>query len=283
MPPRSTPTERQRRLGAELRKMRAAAGMTTEFAAGLLGVPRTNVPNMESGRSGISPERVRTLAANYGCANQGLVDALADMAGERVKGWWEAYRSQLPATFLDIAELEWHARKLRIAVTVHLPGLIQTEEHARAVFEHVVPRLSEHDIDVRVAHRMERQQVLDRVDPPLLELTVHEAALRMQFGGPRVARLQLERILAASERRDVAVRVVPFKAGGFPGAGQSVVYAEGRVAGLDTVELDATHGPEFIDSATQLHKYRAHFRALEAVALPPEASRDLIRTLADDL
>lgn len=71
-----------------MRKMRAAAGMTTEFAAGLLGVPRTNVPNMESGRSGISPERVRTLAANYGCANQGLVDALADMAGERVKGWW---------------------------------------------------------------------------------------------------------------------------------------------------------------------------------------------------
>ncbi|MFE4675045.1 helix-turn-helix domain-containing protein [Streptomyces sp. NPDC056721] len=283
MPPRSTPTERQRRLGAELRKMRTAAGMTTEFAAGLLGVPRTNVPNMESGRSGISPERVRTLAANYGCADRRLVDALADMAGERVKGWWEAYRPQLPAGFLDIAELEWHAHKLRIALTAHLPGLIQTEEHARAVFEHVIPRLPEHAIAVRVAHRMERQQVLDRADPPRIELTMHEAALRMQFGGPGVARLQLEHILSVGERPEVSVRVVPFKAGGFPGAGQSVVYAEGPVADLDTVELDATHGPEFIDSAMQLHKYRAQFRALEAVALPPEASRDLIRTLAADL
>ncbi|MDG4858507.1 helix-turn-helix transcriptional regulator [Streptomyces sp. T-3] len=283
MPPRSTPTERQRRLGAELRKMRVAAGMTTEFAAGLLGVPRTNVPNMESGRSGISADRVRTLACNYGCPDQALVDALADMATEREKGWWETYRGQLPVSFLDIAEMEWHATRLRIALTVHMPGILQTEEHARAVFEAVIPRLPAADIDVRVAHRMERQQVLERSEPPSVDVIVHEAALRMQFGGPGVARRQLERLLQLSERDTIALHVIPFTAGSFPGAGQSVIYAQASVPPLDTVELDSTHGAEFIDTEMQLQKYRAQLDAMESVALAPAASRDFIRTLANDL
>lgn len=284
MPPRSTPTERQRRLGAELRKMRAAAGMTTEYAAGLLGVPRTNVPNMESGRSGISPDRVRTLASNYGCVDEPLIEALVAMASEREKGWWEAYRQEhLPAAFLDIAEMEWHAARLRIALTVHLPGLLQTEDHARAVFEAVIPRLPGADIDVRVAHRMGRQQVLDRPEPPAVDVIVHEAALRMEFGGPAVTRRQLDHLLRMSERPDVTVRVIPFKAGGFPGAGQSVVYVESAVPQLDTVELDSTHGAEFIDSEIQLRKYRAQLDAAESVALAPRAARDFIHALASNL
>jgi hypothetical protein len=263
--------------------MRIAAGMTTEYAAGLLGVPRTNVPNMESGRSGISPERVRTLADNYGCTDHALVDALAAMAAERGKGWWEAYRGQLPVGFLDIAELEWHARYLRIALSVHLPGLLQTEEHARAVFEAVIPPLPKADIDVRVAHRMDRQQALNRDTPPELDVIIHEAALRMEFGGAEVARRQLEHLLVTTELPHVTVRVIPFKAGGFPGAGQSVVYAGSVVPQLDTVELDSTHGPEFISSEMELRKYQAQLEAAIAVSLSPDASRDFIRTLADNL
>ncbi|WP_369391915.1 helix-turn-helix domain-containing protein [Streptomyces sp. CG1] len=257
--------------------------MTTERAAALLGVPRTNVPNMESGRSGISAERVRTLAGNYGCTDQALVEALAAMAAERDKGWWEAYRGQLRDGFLDIAEMEWHATRLRIALTVHLPGVLQTEDHARAVFEAVIPRLPPEDVDIRVAHRIDRQQVLDRPDPPALDVILHEAALRMEFGGPAVARRQLEHLVSVSERDTVTLRVIPFKAGGFPGAGQSVIYAEAAVPRLDTVELDSTHGPEFIDSEAQLEKYRAQLEAARDVALPPDDSRSFIQALADDL
>lgn len=283
MSPRSTTTERQRRLGAELRKMRVAAGMTTEFAAGLLGVPRTNVPNMESGRSGVSAERVRRLASNYGCPDPDFVDALAAMTTEREKGWWEEYQGQLPASFLDIAELEWHAKRLRVALTVHLPGLVQTEERARALFEAVFPRLPDADIDVRVAHRMERAQVLERPDPPKLDMIVHEAALRMEFGGSAVARRQLQHLLHISARDSVNLLVIPFKAGSFPGAGQSVIYAEGAVSALDTVELDSTHGAEFIDAEMQLEKYRVQLEAMERVALTPAASLDFVHTLVREL
>src|SRR4051794_26400945 len=76
MPSSSTPTERQKRLGAELRKMRVAAEATTSYAAGLLGIDRTKISNMEGGVRPISPARVRTLACNYACAEALYVDAL---------------------------------------------------------------------------------------------------------------------------------------------------------------------------------------------------------------
>jgi len=93
----------------------------------------------------------------------------------------------------------------------------------------------------------------------------------------------LEHLLVITELPHVTVRVIPFKAGGFPGAGQSVVYAESVVPQLDTVELDSTHGPEFLGSETELRKYQAQLDAAEAVALGSDASRGFIRTLADNL
>ncbi|MCH0539340.1 helix-turn-helix transcriptional regulator [Streptomyces sp. MUM 203J] len=283
MPPRNKPTLRQRRLGAELRKLRTAAGLTTEAAAALLDVPRTNIPNMESGRSGISAERVRTLAKNYDCEDTDLVDALASMATDRSEGWWEAHRHALPSGLLDIAELEWHAQHLRVGLTVHMPGILQTEEHARALFQHVIPRLPAEAVEARVALRAGRQAVLDRPGPPTVHVVLHEAALRMQFGGRHAARHQLEHLLTASERPHVTVHILPFEAGGFPGAGQSVIYVRERVPQLDTVQLDSTHGPDFLHSEAQLGKYRAHLDEMETLALTAKASRDLIRAIANDL
>uniref|UniRef100_A0AAU2V377 DUF5753 domain-containing protein n=1 Tax=Streptomyces sp. NBC_00003 TaxID=2903608 RepID=A0AAU2V377_9ACTN len=253
------------------------------WAAGLLGVPRTNVPNLESGRSGISAARVRTLAANYGCTDEAYIEALAAIPGEREKGWWEAYRDQLPAASLDIAEMEWHSPRLRIAVTIHLPGLFQTADHARAVFAQVVPRLPRADLEARLAHRMDRKQVLEKPDPPRVEAIIHEAALRMEFGGTRTTRAQLRHIVELTERPQLSVRVIPFKAGGFPGSGQSVIYAAGAVPQLDTIELDTTHGAEFHDDVAQLAKYRAQLDELESRALSRDDSRNFMSDLASRL
>lgn len=263
--------------------MRLAAGLTSEKAAALLGAPRPVIANMESGRTPVSADRLRTLAHNYGCTEGCYIDALVGMVGDRSRGWWKKYRGQLPAYFLDVAELEWYARGMRFVLPLHLPGLLQTEEHARAVFEAVIPQLPDADIDLRLAHRMDRRQVLEREAPPNFDVILHEAALRMEFGGSRVARRQLEYLLLMSERANVTLRVIPFKAGGFPGAGQSVTYIESEVPQLDTLALDSTHGPEFIDAERQLQKYRAHLEAAEQVALAPDASQDFIRSLVNDL
>ncbi|MFD3993916.1 helix-turn-helix domain-containing protein [Streptomyces sp. NPDC058548] len=283
MPPRSSPTARQQRLGSELRKLREQSGMSAQQAAALLGVDRTRIPNIESGRFGISPERVRTLAFNYGCPDTGLVDLLAAMAHERDRGWWEEHRGLLPPALIDIAELEYHAWELHTAVTTHIPGILQTEEHARAVFDTAVPPLPGPDLEARLALRLRRQEVLDRDRPVQYEAVIHEAALRMQFGGPKVAREQLEHILAHSERDNVAVRVIPFTAGGFPGAGQSFTYVAAPVAQLDTVQLDSSHGSLLLDADMQLRRYRGLLDRLRALALPTEDSRAFVRTVAQEL
>jgi transcriptional regulator with XRE-family HTH domain len=283
MSTRSTPTERQKRLGAELRKMRLAAGTTTEYAAGLLGIDRTRLSNMESGIRPFSAERIRTLACNYACSDESYVAALIAVAEDKERGWWEQYRGTLPSGLLDIAELEWQAARVRTAQVMHVPGLLQTEEYARAVFAAVLPALSRLEVELRVAHRMGRQQVFDRPEPLPYVAYVHEAALRMPYGGAEVARQQLEQLAAQSERDAIDVRVIPTSVGGFPGAGHALLYADGTVPQLDTVQLDSAHGPEFTGAEAQLTKYRSHLDWMDNAALPPAASRDLIRTVAREI
>jgi transcriptional regulator with XRE-family HTH domain len=283
MPPRSDPTGRQQRLGTELRKLREQAKLTATQAAQLLGVNASRISNTESGRFGVSSERVRALASIYRCPDVELVDALAEMAGERERGWWEQYREELPAAFLDIAEFEWRAKEIRTFVLAHLPGLLQTEEHVRAMFELADPPLPHLQVLARTTHRLKRQTVLDRENPPTLRAIIHEAALRMQFGGPATARAQLNHILDMSEQENIEVRALPFSAGGFAGAGQSVQYMYGSIPQLDTVQVDAFHGIALIDSEMQLRRYRKLLDRMECLTLSPEESRDFIRDIACEL
>ncbi|MFJ2176633.1 helix-turn-helix domain-containing protein [Streptomyces sp. NPDC087851] len=279
MPPRSSPSERQKRLGAELRKMRFAAGESTEFAARLLGLDRMKISNIESGVRAITPERVRTLACNYDCRDDPYVDALAAIAGDRTKGWWDSYWGQLPPGLIDITELEWHALAVRSGVFLHVPGLLQTDGYVRAVGNAALPPLSAHEIELRVALRMQRQQVLHRENPIDYIAYVHEAALRIEFGGLRVMRTQLVHLCELSEQDNVEVRVVPFSSGAFPGAGQSMFYAKGVVPQLDTVQLGSAHGPVFVHAPAQLDKCRSQLDWMESVSLSPGDSRDFIHAL----
>ncbi|MEU3333378.1 helix-turn-helix domain-containing protein [Streptomyces sp. NPDC002144] len=277
------PTGRQLRFGTELRKLRERAGLTATEAGQLMGIKQAQISNMEAGRVGVSAERVRALACHYDCSDQALVQALGDMTTERARGWWEEYRGLLPAGLLDLAELEHHARRLRTAVTVHIPGLFQTTDYAREIFRQAVPDLPPPDVEHRVSFRIKRQAVLYRDRPTPQQVIIHEAALRMRFGGTQVTRGQLTYLLDMSEREHVAIHVIPFAAGTFAGSGQSVYYAEGPVPQLDTVNLDQSHGPVFLDAEAQLIKYRVTLDRLEAAALTVEESRKFIHTILKDL
>jgi transcriptional regulator with XRE-family HTH domain len=280
---RTNPTGRQLRFGNELRKLREQASLTATQAGQLLGVKQNQISNMEAGRVGVSPDRMRALACHYDCADQDLVMALCEMTADRTRGWWEEYREILPAPLLDLAEAEHHARRLRTAVTVHIPGLFQTMEHARAIFRQDVPELSPPDIEHRISFRIKRQAVLFRDDPTTQQAVIHEAALQMQFGGSKVTRDQLRHLLEMSERDHVTLRVIPFSAGAFAGSGQSIYYFHGSVPQLDTVNLDQSHGPVFLDAGAQLDKYRVLLGRMEAMALTTEKSRDFIHNIARHL
>ncbi|GAA3973641.1 helix-turn-helix transcriptional regulator [Streptomyces plumbiresistens] len=262
--------------------MRERAGMTAAEASRSLGTTQAQISNIEANRFGVSAERVRTLAHIYGCTDQPLVDALADMAADRTRGWWEEYRDTPPSRLLDLAEMEHHAAALRVTQVINIPGLLQTPEHARALFRQAVPALRPHEIEYRISHRIKRQAILHREQPPPYTAIVHEAALRMQFGGREVARAQLKHLTEISEQASISLRVIPFDGTSFPTTGHAVDYFHGPVPALDTVEVDTAHGGELIDAAGQLEKYRLVLDRMEAVALKPASSRDLIHHIAQD-
>ncbi|KIZ14467.1 DNA-binding protein [Streptomyces natalensis ATCC 27448] len=258
--------------------------MSAPTAASLIGTDRTVISNVEAGRFGISEERLRRLASVYECDNDALIDALAEMTGVRKGGWWEEYRGKIPPGFLDVAELEHHAVRLRTVQTAHLPGLFQTEDHARAIFELFTPPIPRLEVELRVAHRLSRQSVITRADAVSYIGVIHEAALRMQLGGRDVARAQLNHLLVAGEWENVTLLVIPFSAGGFPLMGESaVLYAEAANPHLDTVHMDSPTGAVFIDAPTQLAHFRTRLDLAEKKALSPEESADLIHRIAREL
>ncbi|GAA0328437.1 helix-turn-helix transcriptional regulator [Streptomyces blastmyceticus] len=280
MPVRNTATARQLRLGAELRKLREQAGVSSTEAGRLLGTSQAQISNIEASRVGVSGDRVRAMARNYDCTDAAFIEALAEMAGERKRGWWEEYRETLPTSLLDLAETEHHAAALRVAQVITVPGLLQTPEHARAIFREFVPPFMPHELEYRVSHRIKRQEVLFRDKHLPYTAIIHEAALRMQFGGPETAQAQLAHLLAMSERENITIAVIPFDGTSFPIAGHGVDYLYGPVAQLDSVQVDTAHGGEAIHTAARVERYRLALDRMEDVALPPEQSRDLIHRIA---
>jgi transcriptional regulator with XRE-family HTH domain len=283
MTTRREPTARQTRLAVELRRLRGAAGLSARQAAALLGVSSVQISHIESGLSGVSEERLRRLASHYACTDSEFIDALVAMATDRTRGWWEEYRGLLPTSFLDMSELDHHARSRHEVAVLYVPGLLQTEDYARAVFSARVPELTQEELELRVRHRMARRVIIEGPSPVPYKLVIHEAALRIRVGDRATSRAQLTRLLELSEANHITVRVIPFDLDGFASAGSSMTYVGGPVPKLDTVVRDVPHGSAFIDSEAQLSAFRTRFRKVEEVSLEEEPSRDFIHRLTKEL
>ncbi|TQF02956.1 helix-turn-helix transcriptional regulator [Kitasatospora acidiphila] len=282
MPGRHNPTLSQRRLGTELRRMREHAGIGGSQLARQLGVASAYVTQMENGKTNISVDRLLTIAAACKCVNRPLIEALADLAATPGKGWWEEYRGVLPTDFLEVAEMEAHAHKLYTWATTYVPGLQQTSEYASAMFARVTPPLPRHDIDARTSFRVQRQRAIRANGTPYVSF-IHEAALRMQFGGPEVLAAQLDSLIEESEVEGISVRVVPFDMDTFPGSGENVMFADAVVPELATLEMDTALGVLFFDAPADLASHRATFTRLGSVALSDDESRRFIRSIRDEM
>jgi transcriptional regulator with XRE-family HTH domain len=265
-----------------MRKMREQAGLGGSQLARALGLAPTQVTQMETGKIGVSAERLRTVAAACSCSNAPLIDALAEMAIERRKGWWEEYRGAISSDLLDLAELEDTATRLIAYTITFVPGLLQTDAYAASVFARAIPPLPQHEVDVRMDFRMKRQQVIRPNGVPYRAF-IHEAALRMQFSGPKVLAEQLEALIRHSETPEVSIRAVPFDIESLPGPSENFIYAEGPVPELDSVQIDTTHNSLILDSPAPLASYREILDRMASVALSEEESRDFIRQIKKEI
>lgn len=189
----------------------------------------------------------------------------------------------LPQEYRDFISLEAGARSARTVELSVVPGLLQTPEYARAVTRAALGGLPEPKVDALVDVRLARQSVL-RADPPLeLSAVLDEAVLRRQIGGPGVMAEQLRHLARVARLPQVRLQVLPFSVGGHLGlTGPFVIFSFPNIADLDVVVLDHLTSSLYLERKEDLEAYGAAFRTIQAHALSPQDSSDLISSLADD-
>ncbi|MGA6159786.1 helix-turn-helix domain-containing protein [Stenotrophomonas sp. NPDC087984] len=266
---RTNPTERQRRLGAELRRLREQAGLTLNEAGALIDMGRVHLTHVEGGRTAIPSERLRRLCEGYGCTSVPLVEALASLSDDRGKGWWSKYKRNVSAASLDLAELESHATCLRSYESLFIPGIFQSEDYTRAIFRVSDVVTTPAAIDRAVEFRMRRQAVLSIDDPPTVHAVIHEAALHMRFGGPTVTRKQLLRLVELAELPHVTIQILPFTADGVSAVNTPFCLLASHGGILETIQMDHASQSTFLHDPDSVGRYRRHFERLCGVALPP--------------
>ncbi|MFF3498330.1 helix-turn-helix domain-containing protein [Streptomyces sp. NPDC003247] len=267
MAPRTNPSERQRRLGAELRKLRVRAGLTGEQAAAFLDADRARVSNIETGRIDVSRNRLYKVLREYRCPPGPYFDALMAMAQENGKGWWDEFSETIGPAARDLAELEARSTVLRTHNPLVIPGMLQTKEYARAVL--AATEAEPQRADRYAEFRLRRQGVLTSGSPVACHAIIHEAALHTRVGSPAVMRRQLLRLMEVSRLPNVTVQVYPFEAGVYAAHSRSFVIFGTGVAELDTVYLEHPTNSLFLWDGAQLDEYARMFERLSELALAP--------------
>jgi transcriptional regulator with XRE-family HTH domain len=277
------PTVRLRRLAAELRRLRAGSGLSREQVTEHTGVNEGTLYRLETARA--RPQR-RTLIALldlYGVSGDART-ALLDIAkGADDQGWLRPYHAELPEEYAAYISFEAEARAVRNYESLFIPGLLQTEDYARAVISGTLPLATSTEVEQRVRARIERQARLN-AEPPLgLWAIVDEAAIRRLVGGPAVMREQLSGLLEAAKQPNITLQVIPFDVGAHPGMPGSFVYMEFDQADPELVYVDTLAGDLFLEADADLRLYASMFDYLRATALSPARATGLISTVMDSL
>ncbi|MET7369190.1 helix-turn-helix transcriptional regulator [Streptomyces sp. NPDC005566] len=281
---RHGPAVRRRKLGEELRSLRHTTGLTSREAARLLGWHQSKVSRIETGASGVTPRDVTRLLDAYDVDDvhlRSLLEVLAGSAGGGGTGWWHAYRGLIPPQYRDFISLESQAGAARTLETSVVPGLLQTAGYARAVTRSSLDGLPPGQLDSLVEVRLARQGVLYAQRPLQLSVVLDEAVLRRGVGGPQVMREQLDHLAHTAQLPHVQLQLLPFEAGSYIGlTGPFVIFSFPNISDLDVVVLDHLTSSLYLERREDLEAYSSAFRTMQAHALSPERSLDLIAAVS---
>ena len=275
------PTALRILLGAHLRRLREAQGVSREDAGWEIRASESKISRMELGRVGFKERDVADLLSLYGVDDADERDRLLTLARQaNSPGWWHRYGDVLPSWFQSYLGLEASAALIRTYEVQFVPGLLQTEGYARAVVLLGHGRARPEEIDRRVALRLQRQAILDRDEPVQLWAVVDEAVLRRPIGGTEVMRAQLEALLEATARPNVRLQIVPFTAGGHSAAGGAYTILRFPDQELpDVVYIEQLTSALYLDKRDDVEHYLATMERLCVEADPPRRTADTLRTL----
>jgi transcriptional regulator with XRE-family HTH domain len=207
-------------LGGHLRRLREASGITREAAGYTIRSSSSKISRLELGRVASKERDVADLLTFYGVTDAEERETLLTLARQaNAPGWWREYGDVLPNWFDTYLGLEQAASVIRTYEPQLVPGLLQTEDYARAVMLLRHLHMSYGEIERRVALRMARQAFLSQPGAPDLWVALDEAALRRPLGDQKIQRAQLLHLIEMAQRPNIILQIVPFDAGGHAAAG----------------------------------------------------------------
>jgi transcriptional regulator with XRE-family HTH domain len=266
------PTVRQHGLAKALREIRKRLELGSDDVAERMQWSRSKLSRIETAKSRIDVRDLESLLDLYGVTSPER-DALMNLASEAGRrGWWTRFGDVFSSAFVG---LEDEAKDIRSWQTQLIPGLLQTEDYARAVIA-----LSDNDserIEARVRARLARQLLLRRQHAPHMHAVLAQSALEQEIGGAEVMRKQLAELWAQTRRPNVTLQVMPYTAGAHLGLdGPFVWLGFVDVTFPDVAYVEGQFGDIFLESEEALARIRLSWEQLIKVALSPEESEGLL-------
>jgi hypothetical protein len=280
------PTVLRMLLGAHLRRLREAQGVTREDAGWEIRSSESKISRMELGRVGFKERDVADLLSLYGVDDPEERSRLLALARDANNpGWWHRFGDVLPSWFHSYLGLEAAAALIRTYEVQFVPGLLQTQEYARAVVLLGHGRAKEDEIERRVELRLQRQQILTRPDAPKLWMVVDEAALRRPIGGHDIMHAQIEALLEInSTLPNVRLQVIPFNAGGHAAAGGAFTILRFPDDDLpDVVYIEQLTSALYLDKRDDVDLYAEAMERLCVEARPPTETAKILEDIRRDL
>lgn len=283
----ASPTLRRRRLSRLLLQQRERHGLTAKAVATeakrrsgkVRGWSESKVTRLETGEwKRLNVDDVYLLLDIYEVTDSAERLAYAALVKEATQqGWWATYNDVLGSG--QLIGLEAEATSIRSYQSMTVPGLLQTEEYARAMA--VASSMGEAaDIDRRVEARMLRKNVFTRADPPAFWAVIDEAAL---LHIPPALKGQLEYLVEVSSRPTIGLQVLPVGAGLHAAMTGHFVLLEFPAADPPVVYLEAVSEELYLEAPDQVRRYTRVFDFVQASALAVDESRELIRNRLSSL
>lgn len=283
--PRGGPTILRIVLGTALRRLREESGISREAAGEAIRGSHAKISRLELGRVGYKERDVADLLTLYGISDPAKREEfllLAQHASE--PGWWQKYSDVMSPWFDRLIGLEEAASMIRTYEVQFVPGLLQTEDYARAVMRLGHSSASEQEMERRVRLRRDRQAILGATHAPKLWAVVDEAALRRPLGGADVMREQIDHLLRAAKQPNITLQIAPFAIGGLAAAGGPVTILRFQEPDLpDVVYLEQLTSSLYFEKREDVENYMVVMDRLCASAEPPSKTVDFLQGLLDDL
>lgn len=289
MPMAKIRTAKKLLLGKEIEHMVLKAGVSQAEAAAFIESSQSRIAGLMSGAGTISVGDVERLARNLGFTDEGYLEVLRELRRDNHKrGHWSTGHNRAYSEDLRLLiDLEKHADQIRWAEVEVVPGLLQTEAYARSMYRDQ-PAVDGITVEDRVAARMARQDILDKPEPPRTQVVMSESCLRREWASADLMREQIDHLIELSNRPNMMLQVMPFKAA--PGRRSPIgtrfgllrVPSPGAAGPIEVAYTEGVGDIRYLDDQRALDAHESAWARLTNAALRFDESRAFLKALSSE-